>query len=71
MKILITGANGFIGSYLAHFFSQKGYDVIASSRQFHAATRALLKDAALIDLDVLNMEQLQTQPSSRCNNSYC
>lgn len=59
MKILITGANGFIGSYLAHFFSQKGYDVIASSRQFHAATRALLKDAALIDLDVLNMEQLQ------------
>ena len=59
MKILITGANGFIGSYLAHFFLQKGYEVIATSRQFHPSTRALLKHAQLIDLDVLDTEQLQ------------
>lgn len=59
MKILITGANGFIGSYLAHFFLQKRYEVIATSRQFHPTTRALLKHAQLIDLDVLNTSQLQ------------
>lgn len=59
MKILITGANGFIGSYLAHFFLQKGYEVIAVSRQFHPSTQNLLKHARLIDLDVLDSEQLQ------------
>lgn len=59
MKILITGANGFIGSYLAHFFLQKGYEVIAASRQFHPSTQNLLKNARLIDLDVLDTGQLQ------------
>lgn len=59
MKILITGANGFIGSYLAHFFLKKGHEVIASSRQFHPSTRALLTRAQLIELDVLNTELLQ------------
>ncbi len=60
MRILITGANGFIGSYLANYFLQKGYEVIATSRQFHSSTRTLLKNARLIDLDVLNTGQLQT-----------
>ena len=59
MTVFITGANGFIGSYLAHFFLQKGHSVIASSRQFHITTRTLLKNAQLIDLDILNTEQLQ------------
>jgi nucleoside-diphosphate-sugar epimerase len=59
MRVLITGANGFIGSYLANYFLQKGHGVIAASRQFHAATRALLKKAELIDLDILNRAQLQ------------
>ena len=61
MKILITGANGFIGSYLAYFFLRKGYDVTASSRQFHSSTQALLKHAQLIELDVLNTEQLHNE----------
>lgn len=56
---MITGANGFIGSYLANYLLQKGYEVVATSRQFHSTTRAFLKNAALIDLDVLNTEQLQ------------
>lgn len=59
MKILITGSNGFIGSYLANYFLQKQYEVIATSRQFHQSTRTLLKNAELIELDVLNSEQLQ------------
>lgn len=59
MRVLITGSNGFIGSYLANYFLQKEYEVIATSRQFHSSTRTLLKNAQLIDLDVLNTGQLQ------------
>jgi len=32
VKILITGANGFLGQHLILYLSGKGYDVIASSR---------------------------------------
>jgi len=32
MKILVTGATGFIGSYLCDKFSQKGYEIIALTR---------------------------------------
>lgn len=59
MTVLITGANGFIGSYLANFFLQEGYNVIATSKQFHTITKTLLKNAQLIDLDVLDTEQIQ------------
>ncbi|MBI3502483.1 MAG: NAD(P)-dependent oxidoreductase [Bacteroidetes bacterium] len=33
MKIVITGANGFIGSHLADFFSEKGWQVISLTRK--------------------------------------
>lgn len=58
MKILITGANGFIGSYLADFFLKKNYHVIATSRRFHGSTKKLLANATLIEMDVLDAEQL-------------
>lgn len=32
MKILITGANGFVGQHLTLFFAEKNYDVTACSR---------------------------------------
>ncbi len=57
MKILITGANGFIGTYLAKYFSGP-HEVIASSRSFHPATRELLSTAALIEADVLDTKTL-------------
>lgn len=59
MTVLITGANGFIGSHIANHFLLAGHTVVATSRQFHDSTRTLLKDAELIDLDVLNTDQLQ------------
>lgn len=58
MKILITGANGFIGSYLANYFLQKGVEVIASSRQINESTRTLLAKASLLEMDVLDKETL-------------
>ncbi len=58
MKILITGANGFIGSYLADFFLRRKYTVAAAARQFHPSVKELLSGAELISLDVLNSEQL-------------
>ncbi len=60
MKILITGANGFIGSYLANFLLKKGHEVIATSRQFHPSTLALLDKATIFNLDVLDTEKLNT-----------
>lgn len=61
MKILITGANGFIGSYLASYFLQKAEEIIASSRQFNESTKALLANADLLELDVLDKEILNKQ----------
>jgi UDP-glucose 4-epimerase len=60
MKILITGANGFIGSYLAHFFLNRNEEVVATSRQFHPPTRKLLEKADLVELDVLDTAQLNS-----------
>ena len=59
MKVLITGANGFIGSHIANHFLLAGHNVTATSKQFHDSTKALLANATLIELDVLDTEQQQ------------
>ena len=42
MKILITGANGFVGSYLVELLLQKKHFVIATGRE--ESTRLFTKD---------------------------
>ncbi len=59
MTVLITGANGFIGSHIVNHFLLAGHTVVATSRHFHDSTSTLFKDAELIALDVLNTDQLQ------------
>ena len=56
MNILITGANGFLGSYLVSFFNKKKYNVITIGRSGNSDIRC---DLALeipylsIDFDLL------------------
>jgi nucleoside-diphosphate-sugar epimerase len=56
MKFIITGANGFIGSYLADFLLKKGHEVVGISRKFFPNIREKLSGAELIELDILSTE---------------
>jgi len=54
MKIVVTGANGFIGSYLCNFLLNNNYSVIGISRRFHPGVKEILSRAELIEMDVLS-----------------
>jgi UDP-glucose 4-epimerase len=56
MKYIVTGANGFIGSYLADFFLREGHDVIGISRKFFPKIRERLSKAELIEMDIMSDE---------------
>jgi len=56
MKYFVTGANGFIGSYLCHYLIKNGHHVIASSRSFLPEIKTLLNGAEFIEVDVLSSE---------------
>lgn len=56
MKILVTGANGFIGSYLCNYLLENGHDVIGISRKYYPDIKKKLHKAQLIEADVLNDE---------------
>ncbi|MBI1225764.1 MAG: NAD-dependent epimerase/dehydratase family protein [Bacteroidetes bacterium] len=61
-KILITGATGFIGSYLVRYLLQKGYTDLRCTRQ-PSSSLALLKDAAdkveWVNADLLDVMALE------------
>ena len=57
-KVVVTGANGFIGSYVSKKLLQKGLNVIAISKSFHLNTKQLLSGAQFIELNILDKEQL-------------
>lgn len=54
MNILITGASGFIGSYLCDFFIKQGYTVIGAARDTAKIPALNTQDFYMVELDVLN-----------------
>jgi nucleoside-diphosphate-sugar epimerase len=61
MRILVTGASGFIGSYTCRNLLAKGHEVIGAMRTLNEETISLLNGASFIQLDVLNTAHLQQE----------
>ncbi len=58
MKVIVTGANGFIGSYLCEYLNSQGIHVIALSRKFHPSTKELLGKLQMLEIDLLDRDSL-------------
>lgn len=54
MTVLVTGASGFIGSYLCNFLSNNGTEVIAACRNKKKLEHSDVRYARLVELDVLS-----------------
>jgi uncharacterized protein YbjT (DUF2867 family) len=50
MKILVTGATGFIGAAIARKLSQQRHEILALSRSDSAAAKLRRRDRQLFDL---------------------
>ena len=59
MKYIVTGANGFIGSYLCKFLLNQGKEVTGISRKFLPGVSSSLRGANLIEMDILANEMNQ------------
>jgi dihydroflavonol-4-reductase len=68
MKILVTGASGFIGSFIVEHALQKGMEVWAAVRA--TSSRRYLQDERIhfIELDLNNRETLCSQLSDHLSN---
>jgi len=51
MKVLITGATGFIGSNLINVLLEQGYDLVAVSRDTKSAAEKLPTSVQIINWD--------------------
>jgi len=60
-KVLITGANGFIGSHLSELCQQRGFKVIAGVRKGSDLTRISHLDLPILELDYTHNEILANQ----------
>lgn len=65
MKAIVTGANGFIGSYLCRYLVKNGYEVVAISKGFHPETQSLLKGIKQTSFNLLSPDEYShlTEPA--------
>ncbi len=54
MKFLITGATGYIGSYLCTHLIKSGHQVIATSRCFSPEMKKVLHGCQFLEMDILD-----------------
>ncbi len=67
MKVLITGAAGFVGHYLAQELSSAGWEVIAGDISFPSPVKAAAQN---LELDILEQAKLE-QAISTCSPDAC
>ena len=67
-RILITGASGFIGSFIVEEALKQGYTVWAGMRATSSKRYLQHKDLRFIELDFSNIERLQTQLQAQKDN---
>lgn len=58
MKILVTGANGFLGQHLSHYFSSKHFDISGVSRGKRRIPEAI--QLKYYEADLCNVQQVKT-----------
>ena len=58
MKVIVTGANGFIGSHMCNFLTKNNIEVVGISRSFFPTLREKLKNVKLVECDILSDEFL-------------
>ena len=63
MRVLVTGASGFIGAHLCHTLIEAGHDVLGIVRQRAGAWRldAFAKDCPTIEGDLADVSSLEPQ----------
>ena len=65
MKILLTGASSYIGSYLTRALSSQGHQVVGTFRRTNSRTNALsaLPRVELVQIDLANDSDLLRVPT--------
>jgi len=59
MKVLVTGATGFIGSHVARLLREKGLEVIALTREDNSASILKSIDVETINGDVRDYDSIE------------
>lgn len=57
-RVVIIGANGFIGSYLSNYLTRKGYEITAVSRTFSDKAKQEIMANDFIECDILTKDIL-------------
>lgn len=66
MKYLVTGANGFIGSYLCKYLVQQGNLVTGIARKFSPSIQNKLRGITCIENDIMNPDICSLQVDADC-----